>query len=89
MAGASIRKESQELPQLNIEKLSIEAPGISPELGQRLARLVVDGLTGVRWPKKTASDASLVKATVQAGTANMSLEQMARAIVEEIGRQIG
>jgi hypothetical protein len=75
--------------QLSIDRMSIEAPpGMTPEQGERLALLIVDGLGGVRWPGTTPGDTAKVKATVTAGTKEMSLKQMAQAIVEEIVRRI-
>lgn len=74
------------MPSVNIRKLSIEAPGLTVEQGQRLAELVVDGLTGIRWPDQAAS-ASSTNITVVAGPGEMAVEQLAYKIVREILRQ--
>ncbi len=71
---------------VKIGKLSIEAPGLTMEQGQRLAELVVDGIRGVRWPDQAAS-ASSTNITVAAGPGEMAVEQLAYKIVREILRQ--
>jgi hypothetical protein len=76
------------MPQVQIDRLGLEVPGLTATEGRRLADLVVEGLGGVQWPDKVRENSQNLTINVDAGAGKLALEEMAVAIVREILRQI-
>jgi hypothetical protein len=71
---------------LHIERLALTLPGFSPDEGQRLARLVTDGLAAAALDIPGRSTPSLkLDVAMQPGE---SLSRLAERIVAELRRQI-
>jgi hypothetical protein len=70
---------------VDIGRLAIEAPGLSPNEGHRLAQMVAEGLGGVRWTPIQADDMTV---NVTASPGSISLERLAQLIIDELRRQL-
>jgi len=70
---------------VSIDRLSIDVPGLRPEHGERLARLVAEGLGAM----SNRSDISLDQLRLDIQTSELGLERLARLIVDELRRQVG
>ena len=69
---------------IEIDRLTLQVPGLPAEQGRRLAELVAAGLERARFAPKQSAD----KVTVALPSAAASLEQLAASIVEGLRRQI-
>jgi hypothetical protein len=70
---------------VEIERLTLELPGLAPWQGHRLAELVARGLAQARWAPAQGADGLHVMVTPPAGAA--SLDELAALIVAELRRQ--
>ena len=69
---------------VEIDRLTLQVPGLPAEQGHRLAELVAAGLERARFaPKQSAA-----QVTVELPTSGASLEQLAASIVAGLRRQM-
>jgi hypothetical protein len=73
------------MPDLTIERLSLNLSGLSEEEGQRLARLIADGLANVSMAGAGNRDA--MKATVSASP-GAGMQELSQRIVADVVRQL-
>ena len=71
---------------LEIDRLTLQVPGLPAEQGHRLAEMVAAKLAQARWG--AAQSASKMNVTVDAPPSGASLEQLAASIVDELRRQM-
>jgi hypothetical protein len=71
---------------LEIDRLTLQIPGLPAEQGHRLAEMVAMKLAQAHWG--AAQSTPRMNATVDAPPAGASLEQLAAAIVDELRRQM-
>jgi hypothetical protein len=71
---------------VEIDRLTLQVPGLPADQGYRLAEMVAAGLAKARWaPEQSASKVSVA---VPASPGGASLEQLAGSIVEALRRQM-
>ena len=71
---------------VDIGRLSVEVPGLSPDAGRRLGAMIAQRLADTRWtPPKSADNA---KIAVGAPANGADLETLAGLIVAELKRQM-
>ena len=73
------------MPDLTIERLSLHLSGISEGEGQRLARLIADGLAQVSISGGENRDAMSAAITAPTGT---DMQQLSERIVADVVRQL-
>ena len=71
---------------LSVDRIAVQAPGLSPEEARRLARLVADGLGGAV-PPGTGS-AALGSVAVRSAAAGAPVDELARPVLAEIAAEL-
>lgn len=71
---------------LEIDRLTLQVPGLPAEQGHRLAELVAAKLAQARWSAAQSTPQMTVTVNVSPGAG--SLEQLAASIVDELRRQM-
>ena len=71
---------------IEIDRLTLQVPGLPAEQGHRLAEMVAAGLAQARWGTAKPTEQMTVAVNVSPGTD--SLEQLAASIVDALRRQM-
>jgi hypothetical protein len=71
---------------LAVDQISIRAPGLSPEEGRRLARLLADGLPGAVPPG--AGAAAIDSVSVHHGSSGAPVDELARRLLEQLAAEL-
>jgi hypothetical protein len=71
---------------LDVERISLQVPGLSPEEGRRLAVLVADGLVSA--VPSRAGDAKIGSLSVRTAGAGAPLDELAQHILDGITAEL-
>jgi hypothetical protein len=75
------------MPNVEIDRLTLDVPGLGPDQGRRLGEMIAARLAERRWAPPANKDHAQVAVTAPPGDA--SLEQLAGLIAAELQRHAG